>query len=111
MTTGETIDAIDVYWRPGCPYCASLKLRLKRRKLPVRLHNIWDDPSAAAVVRKAANGNETVPTVVVGNRALVNPSARAVEAMLREVAPQLLDRAPAGRSKRPRRRVHRRTRP
>ena len=29
-------------------------------------HNIWDDPSQAAVVRQYANGNETVPTVVVG---------------------------------------------
>ena len=53
-------------------------------------HNIWDDPSQAAVVRQYANGNETVPTVVVGDVALVNPSAPALEAHLASQAPHLL---------------------
>jgi glutaredoxin len=42
--------------------------------------NIWDDPDAAAFVRSVADGNETVPTVVVGDRAMVNPSFQAVVA-------------------------------
>ena len=50
--------------------------------MTLRKHNIWDDPSHAAVVRAAANGNETVPTVVIGAVALVNPSAEAVVAAL-----------------------------
>jgi hypothetical protein len=41
-------------------------------------HDIWDDPDAAAVVRSHANGNETVPTVVIGDVGLVNPSTRQV---------------------------------
>lgn len=85
MSTDGTPAPIDVYWRPGCPYCFSLKRALKRRKIPMRLHNIWEDPAAAAVVRRAAQGNETVPTVVIGNKALVNPSARTVEAAIAQL--------------------------
>jgi inosine-uridine nucleoside N-ribohydrolase len=40
--------------------------------------NIWQDPAAAAAVRAVADGNETVPTVEVGGRWLVNPRARQV---------------------------------
>ena len=53
-------------------------------------HNIWDDPSQAAVVRQYANGNETVPTVVVGKQSLVNPSAKQLLAFLSSQAPHLL---------------------
>lgn len=99
MTTDAPPDALEVYWRPGCPFCSSLKRSLKRRKVPMRFHNIWDDPDAAAVVRAAARGNETVPTVVIGGEALVNPTPQAVEALLGRVAPHLLPPRPerAGR--------------
>jgi hypothetical protein len=56
-------------------------------------HNIWDDADGAATVRAYANGNETVPTVVIGDTGLVNPSARQVADHLAEFAPHLL---PAG---------------
>jgi len=69
---------VTVYWRPGCPYCSRLRHDLHKLGLPVTEVNVWDDPTAAAIVRSAANGNETVPTVVIGSTALVNPSARAV---------------------------------
>lgn len=53
-------------------------------------HNIWDDPADAAVVRQHANGNETVPTVVIGNVGMVNPRAGAVAQQLAALAPHLL---------------------
>ena len=53
-------------------------------------HNIWDDPADAAVVRRFANGNETVPTVVIDGVGLVNPSPADVLDLLTERAPQLL---------------------
>jgi glutaredoxin len=53
-------------------------------------HNIWDEPAAAAVVRRFANGNETVPTVVIGDVGLVNPSGRQVAEHLEAEAPHLL---------------------
>lgn len=85
----RTPDAIDLYWRPGCMFCRSLERGLKRTGIPVRRHNIWEDPEAAAVVRRATGGSETVPTVLVGDEALVNPSASAVQALVRQVAPEL----------------------
>ena len=35
--------------------------------------DIWQHPDAAEFVRSVANGNETVPTVTVGDVAVVNP--------------------------------------
>lgn len=67
-----------VYWRPGCPYCSSLRRGLRRAGVDFAEIDIWADPKAAAVVRSLAGGNETVPTVVVGDSAYVNPSWRAV---------------------------------
>ncbi|ROQ60213.1 glutaredoxin-like protein [Streptomyces sp. 840.1] len=69
-----------VYWRPGCPYCMKLRLRLRFTKLEYTEVNIWRDPDAAAFVRSVADGNETVPTVTVGGKAMVNPSKRQVMA-------------------------------
>lgn len=92
-------DEIDFYWRPGCMFCSALRRKVERSGIPVRYHDIWEDPAAAAVVRRAAGGNETVPTVVVGGEALVNPSIGAVRALVRQLAPHL-DVEPA----RPRRR-------
>ncbi len=71
---------IVVYARPGCPFCLTLRAGLRRSGLADRI-NIWDDPAAAAFVRSVAGGNETVPTVVVGDVHLVNPSARRVRAV------------------------------
>lgn len=86
-------DTIAVYWRPGCPFCAGLFRGLDRVGLQVERVNIWDDESGRAFVRSVANGNETVPTVRVGDLALVNP--RAIEVM-REVADRLPHRLPDG---------------
>lgn len=82
-------DAITFYWRPGCGFCMGLERRLEKLGVPFEKHNIWEDPEAAAVVRGIANGNETVPTVVIGEARLVNPSADAVLAAVRQHAPHL----------------------
>ena len=71
-----------MYWRPGCPFCGSLFRQLEHHDLAHRRVNIWDDPAAAATVRSVARGNETVPTVTVGDVALVNPSAGEVARLL-----------------------------
>lgn len=82
--------AVVFYWRPGCPFCTVLRWSLRRRGIPVESHNIWQEPAAAATVRSLAGGNETVPTITVAGRHLVNPSGRAVQRLVAEVAPQLL---------------------
>ena len=81
---------IVVYWRPGCGFCSSLMSRLERAAVPHRLVNIWDDPDAAAEVRRIANGNETVPTVVVGTVGLVNPNLDAIIEVAKTEAPNAI---------------------
>ncbi|MHB1431041.1 MAG: glutaredoxin family protein [Streptosporangiaceae bacterium] len=94
------MELVTVYWRPGCPYCARLRQDLRVAGVPAREINIWADEDAAATVRELANGNETVPTVVIGSRGLVNPSAAAVVAEVRKLSPGFApdpDLARAGR--------------
>ena len=73
-----------VYWRPGCPYCVRLRVHLRVRRLWPQMCNIRTDPAAAAFVRSVAGGTETVPTVVIGGVAHVNPPPRMVVAALRD---------------------------
>lgn len=88
--SATNIDRIDLYWRPGCGFCSSLRRQLDALGIERVEHDIWDDPAAAAIVREHANGNETVPTVVVGDVGLVNPSASQLAAHLAAFAPHLL---------------------
>ena len=86
----DSAATLEYYWRPGCPFCMMLERDLERTGIPVERHNIWDDPDAAATVRSLADGNETVPTVRIGDRSLVNPSIEAIVDLLAAVAPELL---------------------
>ena len=84
-------DGIGFYWRPGCGFCMMLDRRLTGLGVPLVKHDIWADPDAADFVRRHAGGNETVPTVAVGPRVFVNPSADEVLAAMAEEVPHLLD--------------------
>ncbi len=86
----DPIDAFEVFWRPGCGFCALLERQLRRSGLELRMRNIWDEPEAAAYVRSVARGNETVPTLRIGAVSLVNPDPDEVVATLESVAPHLL---------------------
>jgi glutaredoxin len=85
-----TTDAIHLYWRPRCGFCALLRRGLRKAGIETVDHNIWDEPADAAIVRRFADGNETVPTIVVGDVGLVNPSTKQVIALLAQHAPHLL---------------------
>lgn len=89
----QTPDAITFYWRPGCGFCMGLERRLVGLGVPLDKRNIWEDAEAAATVRSVARGNETVPTVVVGDLAMVNPTVERVLDAIRAEAPHL---EPAG---------------
>lgn len=97
-TTGDATAEVLFYARPGCPFCTWLRGSLKQQGLAFRELDIWQDPAAAAAVRAAANGNETVPTINVGDTWLVNPSAEEVLAAVAAEAPALL---PAGAAAKP----------
>ncbi|MFR0357204.1 glutaredoxin domain-containing protein [Streptomyces sediminimaris] len=71
-----------VFWRPGCAYCLRLRMRLGRRAGRLYWVDIWRDPAGAAVVRAANDGDETVPTLLVGGRPYVNPDPEWVREQL-----------------------------
>ena len=86
----ESPPTVTFFWRPGCGFCMMLERNLSRLGLPLDKRNIWEDPEAAATVRSIARGNETVPTVVVGEARMVNPSASQVIAAVEQYAPHLV---------------------
>jgi glutaredoxin len=71
-----------VFWRPGCKYCLRLRIRLGRSAHQLHWVDIWRDPAAAAVVRAANDGNETVPTVIVAGEPHTNPDPAWVREQL-----------------------------
>ena len=77
------LSGIDVYWRPRCFFCFRLRRALRRAGVIPREHNIWQDERAREFVRRYADANETVPTVVVGDDVYVNPRPRTLLAKLR----------------------------
>ncbi|GAA3932407.1 membrane protein [Amorphoplanes auranticolor] len=62
-----------VYWRPGCPFCMRLRTVLGVTSRRAYWVDIWKDPEGAAAVRAVADGNETVPTVILAGTPHVNP--------------------------------------
>jgi glutaredoxin len=99
---------IEFYWRNGCPYCMSLVRGLRKHQVPLEMHHIHEEPDAAATVRRVAGGNETVPTVIIDDHALVNPTPEAVLGLLAELHPDYVLPDPPVRE--PRRWFGRRTR-
>lgn len=65
---------LEVFWRPGCPYCMKLRGVLALHRVDATWRDIWADDDARAIVRAANQGDETVPTVRVGDVTLTNPS-------------------------------------
>jgi mycoredoxin len=85
-STHDTPGDIVVYARPGCPFCTMLRADLAAAGIGYRERDIWQDAEAAAAVRAAANGNETVPTVNIGDVWLVNPTVDEIRGVLRAAA-------------------------
>ncbi|MEU8529810.1 MULTISPECIES: glutaredoxin domain-containing protein [Streptomyces] len=90
--SGADTEGVVLYWRPLCTFCIRLRFRLLFSRLRLRRVNIWRDPDAAAFVRSVAGGFETVPTVTVAGRPLVNPSMRQLREAVEQYAPQALRR-------------------
>lgn len=89
LTAGD-VDALDVYWRPGCSSCTVLLWTLERVHAVVRLHDISEDDVARAFVRAQNDGEEVVPTVRMGWVVTTNPSPSALVELIAEQFPDLL---------------------
>lgn len=81
--------AVVIYWRPGCLFCSRLRRSLGSLGRQAMWVNIWADKDAAAAVRAVNDGNETVPTVLVGTEAVWTnpPPDRVRDALLRRATP------------------------
>lgn len=62
-----------VLWRPGCPFCSMLFRSMDRHEIEHDRRNIWEDEEARRLLSDRI-GCETVPSVLVGDELLVNPS-------------------------------------
>ena len=71
------IENFDGVWVVGV--VGSMSKENLREGVPVEV-NIWESPTGAALVRRHAHGNETVPTVDVAGTVLVNPASSVVVA-------------------------------
>lgn len=72
-----------VYFRDGCPFCARLRMALRRHRDRVTWVDIWADDDARAYVASVNDGNETVPTVVIDGVPHTNPAPSVVVAAVR----------------------------
>lgn len=63
-----------IYWRTGCSYCIRLRLVLGPAGRRAVWVNVRRDPAASARVRSVNDGDETVPTVFVGEVHRTNPA-------------------------------------
>jgi hypothetical protein len=74
------VDAPDVpvvLWRPGCGFCRILFAGLERHGVAHVRRDIWEDDDARRLLVERI-GCETVPSVLVGDTLLVNPSVMEV---------------------------------
>ncbi|SFC83965.1 Glutaredoxin [Nocardioides terrae] len=71
-----------IYWRTGCTFCIRLRLALGRSGRRAVWVNVSRDPAASARVRSVNDGNETVPTVFVGEAHRTNPAPAWVRQQL-----------------------------
>ncbi|PUA82018.1 mycoredoxin [Nocardioides currus] len=76
-----------MYSTPWCGYCHRLKSQLDREGISYEVVDIEQQPEAAAIVEKANNGNQTVPTLVFSDgSAQTNPSLAQVKEKLAALA-------------------------
>jgi len=85
--TEQDSQTFTMYSTPWCGYCHRLKSQLNREGIEFVTVDIEQDPSAADLVMKVNNGNQTVPTLVYSDgTAQTNPSVSQVKAKLASLA-------------------------
>jgi mycoredoxin len=77
-------DEVIVYYRPGCPFAARLRAKLKLARMPYRAIRFGEDADADEAARRVSDGNQISPTVRVGGQYLVNPPVHEIRKALAE---------------------------
>lgn len=62
-----------IYSAPWCPSCVSLKKWLETQGIPYHEKNV-DEPGVREEMNSRTNGNQTIPTLFIGDEYWVNPS-------------------------------------
>jgi mycoredoxin len=76
-----------MYTTPWCGYCHRLKGQMDREGITYEVVDIEQQPDAAAIVERANNGSQTVPTLVYADgSAQTNPSVAQVKEKLATLA-------------------------
>ncbi|MBX6768555.1 MAG: mycoredoxin [Actinomadura rubrobrunea] len=77
---------VTMYTTSWCGFCRRLKSQLARDGIEMVEIDIERDPKAAEFVMSVNGGNQTVPTVTIGDSiVLTNPSAKEVKRRLAEL--------------------------
>ncbi|WP_019634667.1 mycoredoxin [Actinomadura atramentaria] len=77
---------LTMYTTTWCGFCRRLKSQLAREGIEMVEIDIERDPAAAEFVMSVNGGNQTVPTVTIGDDVvLTNPSAKEVKRHLQEL--------------------------
>ena len=77
-------DEVIVYYRPGCPFAAKLRTKLKLARMPYRAIRFGEDADADEATRSVSDGNQISPTVRIGGQYLVNPPVHEIRKALTE---------------------------
>jgi len=59
---------LELYTKPGCPYCAQAMAHYRRVGTPFSEHDAQNDSAAKARMLELSGGDPTVPCIVVDGR-------------------------------------------
>lgn len=82
MTLLEQHPKITIFTTSWCPFTRRVRSYLEERGIPWEEVDVEADESAARQVEAWNGGARTVPTVLIGDRVLVNPRAPQLDAAL-----------------------------
>ncbi len=69
--TGQPTTEVEVFTKPGCPYCRALKRKLQREGTVFVEHDVQSDPTALRRMLNLNGGRRHVPTIVTGTEVSV----------------------------------------
>jgi mycoredoxin len=64
--TKQTGIEVEIFVKPGCPYCGALKHRLEHDGTPFVENDVQNDPTALQRMLSLNGGRRNVPTIVRG---------------------------------------------
>ena len=62
---------VEIFVKPGCPYCMALKRKLAEDRTPYVEHDVYEDPAALKRMLSLNGNRRNVPTAVDGGKVTV----------------------------------------